>query len=563
MYTTKEDLDLDEAINELNKAYTVLEITLRKVIFPLRAAGILLLMLLPLKSFAQEQISPADYNLDFVIEENQVKGIRVYPGFKNFYNGNSWQEIDVTPLETKNSIIVENAPYTLKLPIYLGDSPIIFENDSLYNPKKRTIERKTSLTVEKNFLNVNSVKGLLLKDSVIYYNAFPRYQADLVIKLRPDGIEQLIQLNQQVPKLEQGKDAKFCFDETRKGNSQKEVVTLQRKVRDSSIPPKIKEINFVKGCKVIPWDFLSVANFPVYADDIDTINVLADANQGADGTPWSTVISQSTASNADNAPINAYIYGNTGYTNSLYWVNFDLASLPQVNKVNSATLNVYVDLLYNSGSRGAAIFGPTSPASNTSFATTDYPNRGTTQYSVTKTTWSTASYNSINLNSTATGALTTLINSNSLFKIALRHSDDYTATTPTNLNGIRILASGSSTNKPYLEITYEPYSGGGSGGSGSTTCTTQSGCNLSFTGSLLITETFCNQTELVYNASGAIVGENCIQWDSEIKVPFIKFVVDNGYQTILNSAFAIFLLILIYKLVKIPVKFAYNLLRKI
>jgi len=494
---------------------------------------------------AESGVIPASWNRDIVDRGGTQNIVRQYTGWKNYFDGTNWQPISLTPRVEGNQIIIDQAPYTFKAPVY-ADSPFIFENDGIYDMKKDQVDRSPKYVKSKQFRDVDRVFGQNVGGGILYENAFTKYQADLFIKPMTSGVQYLIKLDQMPPDAVKGQDVSICFDDSFSGTKgQRGIKTMDRVAYDSSSVPKIIDIQYVNGCKIIPWDFIAEANFPVYADDVDTLYVdTFDAWIGRDAcgsTSWSTMVNAA-SSNYDGCEAktqtattnNLYEYQSGGTNANKRTVAGFQNALAVDDDVTAVSYCIYVSGKQGSGWDVVTTTGST--VSNTTLNSLDYgtfPKASVTglQEIATRVPIAdigTGAYECIPLN--ASGISYIEANYNSIFWLGLRGSHDADGAGSGLNNALDYNSDNHASNQPYVEITYTPYSPPPppppppSSGTGS---------NLFGSGTLVLFHTLCDTYEVLEgtteDGSGTYLTtmDSCAEWTTTVELPAVGFSFDS------------------------------------
>lgn len=462
------------------RSFAMLETVIRVGIF-LWAMSMILVMLLGTfpRAYAAE-IVPLSWNADEIIGSENGEGQRVFSGWKNFYDGFRWTPIELQAVDMGDgSIVMNGAPYTIRTPSILGEAPIRFENDSLYDKDKERFNTAAELVKEKEFLDAAPVAAKVLKNAILYENAFPKYDADLMIRFQPNGVQYLIVLNQQVPSSMSGKDVRICFSDTISGDTSRKINTLQRIAYDSGKSRKTISVKYEDGCKIIPWEFLEKAEFPVYADDVDII----DSSTGVDGEivrdgcgfcggNWLTgyVDADGTGAGwsvntaATTMGVQSYAYPSEFHIQRIP-VSFDLATLPTGAVVSTGSVVLYATSKQNADNDGNDLIGlfAGALATNTAIVATDFD--GCSDTAITNNYDITSVTTSSDLVFTLNSAGLALVTPGSFYVLCGREGHDFLNDTPTaGVNDI-YFSTNEGSFPPYMEIYYTlPGPGGGSGG---------------------------------------------------------------------------------------------------
>ena len=102
-------------------------------------------------AYAQQidEYLPCSMNADCRVDG---QGLRVQAGgWRNFFNGTSWEKIDLQPVVVGDKIVVSKAPYTFEAPVML-DTGFIFRNDGLYDVKDDSYDRSSEYVKTKEII---------------------------------------------------------------------------------------------------------------------------------------------------------------------------------------------------------------------------------------------------------------------------------------------------------------------------------------------------------------------------------------------------------------------------
>lgn len=182
-----------------------------------------------------------------------------------------------------------------------------------------------------------------------------------------------------------------------------------------------------------------------------------DGRVGNSGTVWSTVRGASTGDDSQDSESYRDNFFQTYKSGSTYLIQrdyypVDTSGIGSGKQVDSATFNFYLQKAQDANSSGLTLV-PTSQASTSSLATTDFGSVGSTSFgSGTFAGWTNNAMNSITLNSSGLAA----INMTGATKIGVRYTLDFSDTAPTglNYNATNFSEYTGTSADPYYSITY-------------------------------------------------------------------------------------------------------------
>ena len=438
-------------------------------------------------------------------------------GHVNYMNlAGSWDPIDTSIVYKDGVFVVEKAPFTFTAPL-LSDEATCFTNDNRYDIFTKAMLDTPSLSMHTIAQGVTSVKGEIYqmpnddsRSAVLYPNAYPKYNADLIYHIRhgrAPRFEKLVRFNKPLAgdiKLEfiveysnsvEVQVGNYLIDERTlnqsngfniKGNGRGLGIKTLKLWDSNPTGRKIEEIqatmqkigeNKYLLTKYISADFFKDAVFPVYTDSTSTFypdpSVETSSVDGLVRENYSTGSGISWASIRGGAGVSALdlqteswpveVFGDTTTNN---WREFrrgaflfDTSALPDTDSIDSAILSLYGSNKYDNLSATPTInIYSSAPASDTELVGGDYDSLGSTNYAtaITYASWNTAGYNDFTLNASGLAA----ISATGVSKFGLRsESFDVNDAEPTwSANGlgfkIRMADYAGTVNDPKLVVTH-------------------------------------------------------------------------------------------------------------
>ena len=369
-------------------------------------------------------------------------------GFANFANADGkWQETDLMPKKDSTGFHISDAPFSLDAPL-LATGDIRFASTNRWSVKEKRLRDDAPVSKLMRFPGAAPVPGVLTAEGILYANALPAIEADLIVFPNWKGVRNVVRWdhtptvcqdfvgdirvpfeqefnNGLTPREDDGK----LMGTTKKRvpgfkafvNDFRGIGTPRGQVWDAALD-RIKKIDFetrrvgnnVIAEKVIDCAFFRGATFPVYTDDTSTF--FPDPTEAAgfdgrvayDGTgaeSWATVHDALTGTESD-------VDGLTGVCGSaeadgweihkLFFVILTGDTITAGATANSGTFSLVPTAITDgqNDANGVSHLITVTPASNTAIATADYDQAGTTAQATALdlTTMSAAVYNDWTLN---------------------------------------------------------------------------------------------------------------------------------------------------------------------
>ena len=111
-------------------------------------------------------------------------GTEFHVGWVNYLDENDkWQEIDCTFQDTGTHFEITKAPFSIKLPKTLKGGDVIFTGDNRFDVHKKEIITDSPFDLAFDFEGADDVPGAIEgehNDRIVYKNAYPQYNADVV-----------------------------------------------------------------------------------------------------------------------------------------------------------------------------------------------------------------------------------------------------------------------------------------------------------------------------------------------------------------------------------------------
>jgi len=461
------------------------------------------------------------YNSRTRILEDGQKQVEIHGKWVNYLDEkDQWQEIKPEFVQTEKGFKMTNAPFEVLAPFF-SDEPAIFNNNNRYNIETKEIIYDQPLEESIQALGVARVLGEIQigdlgwgeTQYVVYPNAFPKYNADLIYWVHQGTqprLRKFIRFNQA---LSQDTDFQFKIifsDEVEVVNNGKNVtVSLKGSknrgnglanfyIWDSGETKPLGEISGKGGwsgkqdirfdfsptqnpkefvlTKHIGKQFFQNAILPVFTDatttfypDADPETTSVDGYAEAQGTDlaWSTIVAQAGSSGNDYQTqllLDRDCGGNPGVWNDLSRLIFlfNTSSLGATVNISSASLSLYGNGKGNGSGGGQNLnIVSSNPSSNTALVAADYnlAKFGSTRFLASDylyASWAN-SYNSLTLNSSGISN----INKTGISKFGARDANDIDNSNPgcTAYAAMSYLAAYSAedpgtTRDPKLTVTY-------------------------------------------------------------------------------------------------------------
>jgi|CXWL01.1.fsa_nt_gi hypothetical protein len=469
------------------------------------------------QTLVQPQFEPDGWNTETRQNSNGSFTTKNHTQWVNFLNAQKdWRKIDTRVDSTLDGYEVTDAPFVFKAP-QLADGDAYFESNNRWDVLAKREITAAPIGVWLRSLDAAPVLGVPYdmgdgyENAVLYANAFPQWNADLIYYVRPGAaptLQKLVRFNSSPVKVDARFSLRFTeepdillpnkakwnkaklkaksFAFKKKNTEERRGIGMKPyKIWDSNaVEQKSQAIDSsleVAGAdyiltKHIPSSFFTGAVFPVFTDA--TLSVSPDANpesltmdadiaagafadwagaySDTDGVPTSDIsdsaITLRPATQCDAGP-NYYI--------RRAFLLFDTSSLGATATISSAIFTAYNIAAQrvngdNDGVDYISLVGNSNPASNTSIAATDYDQTGATEMSDTH-------IDITNLGSDGTQTWTvnatglTNISKTGITKWAMREGHDQTndaiACNQTNQAGFRSADDTNGTD-PTLEVTY-------------------------------------------------------------------------------------------------------------
>lgn len=362
-------------------------------------------------------MKPIAWNARGVEQKNGQLAVSLHLKHINFMDEQEkWQPIDLSFKEDSSAIKIENAPFSLYLP-KTARGEMRFEDTRRFDPAVKRALKAPKIGKSKMFTDAQDVSAEIMEDGVLYRNAFPDLNADLLVQPHEQEARYLVVFRSmptgkgdiEIPfiepldsgfdfsladgrnlnlKVQRNKDVGGGFAMNKEGG--RSIVQKQAMIWDSGRPNMKKRMpisvvgrivgnNFV-GKKVIPRSYFDDAVFPVFTDTTDTIYPHScdghiGFGTGAGYTDWSAIRSAASANYSSGGNVFcAYgfsVGGGSKYVLFRDYFNFDTSILGAGAVVSAGDFKLTPDF-YSGAGNGQSYVLTTHTGGTTSLAGGDY-----------------------------------------------------------------------------------------------------------------------------------------------------------------------------------------------
>lgn len=446
------------------------------------------------------QFRPFRHNADQMVFNGEATS-QIGIGWSNYYDGDEFKDIDLTPRKDATGWHYTKGPYSAHVPLK-ANGKIEFVATNTWDVEKGKAVTDAPVSSFKKFTNALPVDGISTVEGILYPSALPDVGASILLQPYREGFRYLVRWNSR-PCTKGKIEIPFTIDlpfeaesggKRIKSNEEEvdEIVVKTSKIRgirfkeahvwDSAkhreeIQIKGKMVgNQFRGKKVLDCSFFAGKTFPVFTDTDSTFNPEPsgsqvndfDGNVAHSNATWATAHAAAAAVDVvrDTEAVELSRV-NTSYRidRLLYGYNTGVV-IPDTDTVTAVTNTVYVTDKTDSNEAGSYMVVTAlsaAPASATSITNTDYALK-------TSTEWS----NQMDLTAVSEGATNTFtytatglagISKTGITWQMIRVGYDVSATQPANANGFESTnMSESASNDPLLTVTHGAAQAGGSGG---------------------------------------------------------------------------------------------------
>lgn len=469
-------------------------------------------------------MQPLTWNANRRANADGSKTTEFHTKWVNFLAENGeWSPIDCNLKEDDRGFVTYDAPFSFFAPKF-SDGEAYFESTCRYDIFKKEKITDAPFGMYLSAVGVARVQGEIFdmdgngrSDAVIYKNAYPQWNADLIYYVRhgrAPRLEKLVRFN-SAPSSAPTPEFKLRFskEHTVRDSLKVKVVTKRTTKKSFSIAPgqrtsdmrgigmkdfyiwdsekgehqkrqsidveMKKETSGWMIKKLVPLSFFSGAVFPVFTDttstfypDPHTETTSCDGIAYTGTTGYNTWASVHDATNgtygaADGLLTGTY-HGNWIYGDAAGWKRitrvfllFDTSAIPDTDTVSAATLGVYFedqDLAHDTGANSKFYVVASTPASNTNITADDFEQLGTTKFNsgLQNSSVTTGAINTITLNASGIAA----ISKTSISKLGMRMGWDVDNIDPgfggdSGVGGNMRLADNAGTaSDPILTVTH-------------------------------------------------------------------------------------------------------------
>lgn len=390
-----------------------------------------------------------EWNANYYQVDNGSTDIVYGQGWLNYKDvDKEWKDIDTTLIEGEDFFTMDKAPFSVKIP-KLSTGTASFISNNRWDEDNKADIQTPPLTMALTAQGVDEVEakietgdfGFGEVDYVVYKNAYPQINADLIywVQSVPNPeLKKIIRINED-PKVSE--DLKFCFDtdyddsiDLKEGQDQEpkegKIITedsievtpngedgprkiviekafvwskwhseIQEENEDAILIPDDKEeitleVDGASLCKIIKKSYLDFSEYPVYSDASFSFTPSPGTADGyaywgsLAGETWTTARNQNPGTSWNNTDVTMPfgIYSNAAtneYEN--FWRSkaiFDTSSLDDSAVINSTQISGNISFAINNFDDKLGISAATT-ASNTAVAFGDFPvaNCGATPFS--------------------------------------------------------------------------------------------------------------------------------------------------------------------------------------
>jgi len=552
---------------------------------------------------------PYSWNAEIEQKSSDTGEIRFYQHMKNFIDDTgNWHEINTQPSEDEIGFHVVDSPLKVDLPLY-ADGDFSFVSKSNFDLKTKQFVRPTPISMTKKYSLISPVKGVNLKDGVLYEGAFSSLSADLFVSFDTEEVRSYIRFPVLPSACEKDPTAiipvpftmQFSTGTTLQYANKQEIVDKQETITkgftatespnagifvrppimfDSShnnqqpitINGSAKGDTFF-GEKQIPCSFFNKeTKFPVFADT--TVSFNPDPSTGGttvDGevgiytssdwaTAWAAASGTSATPTDTIAGVSASeVVGDAKHEIKRFFLLFDTSSIPDSAVIDTGALLVktYSPITVNDPFHNKfSFFGLTTamPGSNSTLVTSDFSKCGTSlisdRLSQTGVTVASTYYQ---LNLTSTGGVSN-INKTGVSAFCMRHGRDIFNQDPgtdKESYGYFYTADRSGTSDdPILSITYH------------TAASSSSSSSAGSSGSGSVSVPSSGTGTIATNATGALVifhsyctqgnGVICQIYTTTIEITAVHFFVTAFKEMLKYAAYLFTAMICFYVIFVMP-----------